>query len=319
MALTEKNQLLIAFKKLYGKSHTNAKFGIFNESAASSVQLGISKIFGQNIPSSPSSSLYSITNGTVEKIKFNLASITLSSYSNTLGSLAGTTIDDEGDTSTSGIHAYKLVLPSDYESNTFNTKVGSAPFVNSTTASDSNGTLQLIPPSFGDSYLAEVSSSTGIISGLDDEDYYIDYYAGILFVQDINRTPTAVTAYAYVADYGAVSASFAISASFATTASYAANAAGITSTAYNNLREISTGSFDADGTKTIELQKFLNTDLDYISLNIFTQPSGTNIYTNDILSIEMSGNLNNKISISLSAPSYNNKDKYKIIAVKESI
>ncbi len=88
MALTEKNQLLIAFKKLYGKSHTNAKFGIFNESAASSVQLGISKIFGQNIPSSPSSSLYSITNGTVEKIKFNLASIALSSYSNTLGSLA---------------------------------------------------------------------------------------------------------------------------------------------------------------------------------------------------------------------------------------
>jgi hypothetical protein len=318
MALTEKNQLLIAFKKLYGKSHTNAKFGIFNESIASSVQLGIDKIFGERVPVSPSSSLYSITDGTVEKIKFNVVGIELSTYASTLGSLANTTIDEEGDTSTNGIHAFKLVLPNDYQTNSSNPNKGISPFVNSITASDTNGTLQLIPPSFGDIYSAEVSSSSGIIGGLDAEDYYIDYYSGILFVQDISRVPTAVTAYAYIGDYGAVSASFATTSSFATTASYAANAVGITNTVYNNLREISTGSFDADGTKTIELQKFADTDLELVSLSILTKPSGTVYYTNDLISVQISGNLNNKLSVYLSAPAYNTSDTYKLIVVKES-
>lgn len=201
MALTEKNQLLIAFKKLYGKSHTSAKFGIFNESIGSSVQLGSSTIFGNNIPSVPSSSLYSITEGTVEKIQFTLEPIALSTYASTLGSIAGTTIDDEGNTAVNGVHAYKLVLPSDYVSNSSNAKKGTGAFLNSAVLSDSNGALQLVPPSFGDLYSAQISSSSGIIGGLDDEDYYLDYYSGILFIQDIGRTPTAVTAYAYVGDF----------------------------------------------------------------------------------------------------------------------
>jgi hypothetical protein len=201
MALTEKNQLLIAFKKLYGKSHTSAKFGIFNESIGSSVQLGSSTIFGNLIPSAPSSSLYSITEGTVEKIEFTLEPIALSTYASTLGALAGTTIDNEGNTAVNGVHAYKLVLPSNYVSNSSNTKKGTGVFLNSTVLSDTNGALQLVPPSFGDLYSAQVSSSSGVIGGLDDEDYYLDYYSGILFIQDIGRTPTAVTAYAYVGNF----------------------------------------------------------------------------------------------------------------------
>ena len=319
MALTEKNQLLIAFKKLYGKSHTNAKFGIFNESIASSVQLGIDKIFGESIPVSPSSSLYSITDGTVEKIKFNVVGIELSTYASTLGSLANTTIDEEGDTSTNGIHAFKLVLPSDYQTNSSNPNKGITPFVNSTTASDTNGTLQLIPPSFGDIYSAEVSSSSGIIGGLDAEDYYIDYYSGILFVQDISRVPTAVTAYAYIGDYGAVSASFATTASFAVSASYAANAVGMSTSTYNSLREITTGSFDADGTKIIELSKFADTDIDLVSVNVFTKPNGATYYTNDLISVQISGNLNSKLSVSISSPAYSSSDNYKLIVVKESV
>lgn len=201
MALTEKNQLLIAFKKLYGKSHTSAKFGVFNESIGSSVQLGASTVFGNAIPSSPSGSLYSITSNTVEKVKFDLVPISLSTYASTLGGVANTSIDDEGDTAVNGVHAYRLVLPANYESNSSNTKKGTGYFINSATASVSNGALQLVPPSFGDLYSAEISSSSGIIGGLDDEDYYLDYYSGILFIQDIGRTPTAVTAYAYVGDY----------------------------------------------------------------------------------------------------------------------
>jgi hypothetical protein len=619
MALTEKNQLLIAFKKLYGKSHTSAKFGIFNESIATSVQLATSTLFGSTIPSIPSTGSYSITSGSVERVTFNLASISLSTYTNTLGSLAGTTIDDEGDTAVNGIHAYKLVLPNNYTSLSSNTKKGTGVFLNSATASDSNGGLQLIPPSLGDLYSAEVSSSSGIIGGLDAEDYYLDYYSGILFVQDIARTPTSVTAYLYVGDYGVVnsiSSSFAINAltasyaananintasfattgsntftgiqnfnnsitgtsayfsgdlfvngtasiarlntisqstlvigdkyivilsggvdhttldgsgilygsgssgptvdenganayikfrssidkleifpglrvsgsitssegisassfvgdgsgltnlplssyvttssfnsftgsyntgsfngsflgtasyaltaayaenatnatssvlqptyhvtgnftqdtvelqlpigsggfpvndidriiytlmtketsgsnwrndlasvelkvssshiyavvsapsqpysysftalnqnitssaaysvttaSYALTAAYAENSSGNITVAYNNLREILTGSFGIDGTKTIELQKFADTDMDFVTFDILTKPSGTNYYTNDLISFQISGNLNNKISIYLSSPAYNSNDRYKIIAVKET-
>lgn len=201
MALTEKNQLLIAFKKLYGKSHTSAKFGIFNESIGSSVQLGSSTIFGNPIPSVPSSSIYSITEGTVEKIQFTLEPIALSTYANTLGSIASTTIDDEGNTAVNGVHAYKLVLPSDYVSNSSNNKKGTGSFLNSAILSDSNGALQLVPPSFGDLYNAQISSSSGIIGGLDDEDYYLDYYSGVLFIQDIGRIPTSVIAYVYVGNF----------------------------------------------------------------------------------------------------------------------
>ena len=122
MALTEKNQLLIAFKKLYGKSHTSAKFGIFNESIGSSVQLGINTIFGNQIPTTPSSSVYDITSGVVEKVKFDLVPISLSTYASSLGGLSGTTIDDEGDTAVNGVHAYRLVLPSNYQTNSNNPK-----------------------------------------------------------------------------------------------------------------------------------------------------------------------------------------------------
>ena len=107
-------------------------------------------------------------------------------------------------------------------------------------------------------------------------------------------------------------------ASFANTASYALNASSNITNAYNSLREIITGTFDINGTKTIELQKFADTDIDYITLDITTKASGTNYYTNDLLSFQLSGNLVNKISIFLSAPSYNDSDRYKIIAVKET-
>jgi hypothetical protein len=302
MALTEKNQLLIAFKKLYGKSHTNPKFGIFNESIASSIQLGFDKIFGQAVPITPETSLYSVTSGSVEKIKFNLVSIALSAYTSSNGALAGTTIDDEGDTLVGGVHAFKLVLPSDYQTNTINTKVGTLPFLNSITASDTNGTLQLVPPSFGDLYLAEVSSSSGIISGLDVEDYFIDYYAGILFIQDINRTPTAVTAYAYVGDY----ADEAISKG------------------YKRLRYQVTGLFDVNGHAEITLPtsslgnaSFPTASFDYVTVDV--QVKEDDKWTNNILSVQtvVTGATNNVIAVVLDAPALNNTNYYRLVAVNE--
>jgi hypothetical protein len=338
MALTEKNQLLIAFKKLYGKSHTSTKFGIFNESIASSVQLGTSTLFGSSVPSTPNTGSYDITSGSVERVTFNLASIALSTYTNTLGSLSNTTIDDEGDTAVNGVHAYKLVLPSNYTSLSSNTKKGTGAFLNSATASDSNGALQLIPPSFGDLYSAEVSSSSGIIGGLDAEDYYLDYYSGILFVQDISRTPTSVTGYLYIGDYGVTNsstASFAISSSYAVnaaTASYAINsltASSITGSAitslqnaYNRLRYQTIGNFDVVGSAIIMLPSsslggyaFPTSSFEYIDVTVTIKEN--NRWINDLLSIQIYTSSTN-VYIELSAPALTNTDQYKLLAVNEN-
>jgi len=205
MSLTTKNQLLIAFKKLVGKAHTNSQFGSANESVASSVQLDSSTIFSQPIPSAPSSSLYSITNNVVEKIQFSLASISLAQYTAVGAAGGGITMDGDGapgqGTFSNGIHAYSLKLPNDYEVSSSNPKKGTSVYVNGQSLTASNGLLQIVPEKYGSSYPASVSSSTGILAALDEEDYILDPYAGILFVQDINRVPTSVTAYVYIGDY----------------------------------------------------------------------------------------------------------------------
>jgi hypothetical protein len=206
MALTAKNQLLIAFKKLVGKAHTNVKFGDSNESVGSNIQIDNSTIFSQPIPASPSSSLYDITNNIVEKVQFDLISIPLSEYT---ASFNASSILSEGDGAptknvdfSSGIHAFALKLPSNYETLSSNLKKGTGYFVNNQSLSASNGGLQIVPEKYNvASYAASVSSSSGIISFTDEEDYILDSYAGILFLQDINRIPTSVTAYLYVGDY----------------------------------------------------------------------------------------------------------------------
>jgi hypothetical protein len=212
MALTQLNQLAISFKKLAGKAHTNASFGIGNEAVASFVQLGTTTIFGEPIPTtSIPASLYGI-NGPVEKLRFQLTSIAASQYTaNNPGGLSGATINATGDgapssgTFTNGLHAYKLSLPSAYESNSTNPKAGTAPFTNSSVISDSAGGLQLIPDSFAAGYGAVIYDSAGQIFPGDQDDYYLDYSTGILFVQDIvsGQPPIYVDAYLYIGKYQA--------------------------------------------------------------------------------------------------------------------
>jgi hypothetical protein len=212
MALTQLNQLAISFKKLAGKAHTNASFGIGNEAVASFVQLGTTTIFGEPIPTtSIPASLYGI-NGPVEKLRFQLTSIAASQYTaNNPGGLSGATINATGDgapsagTFTNGLHAYKLSLPSAYESNSTNPRAGTAPFTNSSVISDSAGGLQLIPDSFAAGYGAVIYDSAGQIFPGDQDDYYLDYSTGILFVQDIvsGQPPIYVDAYLYIGKYQA--------------------------------------------------------------------------------------------------------------------
>lgn len=169
MALTQLNQLAISFKKLAGKAHTNSGFGIGNESFASLVQLGTSTIFAESFPtgSLPTALYGTSSNATIEKVRFQLTSIPASQYTATNpGGLTGATINASGDgaptigTFTNGIHAYRLTLPSDYQTNSNNPKKGTTPFLNSSVLADSAGKLQLVPDSFGPEYAAVVSSST---------------------------------------------------------------------------------------------------------------------------------------------------------------
>lgn len=210
MAFTQLNQLAIAFKKLAGKTHTNASFGASNESIGSNVQLGSSTLFGDVIPSSPTTTLWAITDGVVEKVRFELSSIATSQYAASAGGLSGTTIDDSGDGAptagafSNGIHAYALKLTGSYETDSSNPDAGTTPFTNGYHLTGSNGALQIIPDSFGSDYIAQVRESDGtLIPPLDEIDYYLDPYAGILFVQDYDsgKIPTFVDAFIYTGEF----------------------------------------------------------------------------------------------------------------------
>jgi hypothetical protein len=204
MALTTKNQLLIAYKKLVGKAHTNAQIGDLNEPIGSNIQLDTKTVFAETIPTSASNVVFSITSGTVEKLDFDLVPISLSQYTAVGTSAGGITADGDGaplGTFTNGVHAFKLKLPADYVSNSSNSKKGTQFFLNGQILSDTGGRLQIVPPRYGNSYKPIVSSSSGIISELNEENYYLDTYAGILFLQDINRVPTKVSAHLYVGNF----------------------------------------------------------------------------------------------------------------------
>jgi len=245
MALTQLNQLAIAFKKLSGKTHTNSNFGANNESIGSSVQLGTSTIFGETIASSPNTALFSTSSG-VEKIAFELSPIDLSIYTVKTGSLAANTsssIGNQGDGAptlgvfSNGYHAYALKITGSYQANSNNPKKGTAPFIDGYHVSGSGGTLQLVPEQYGPSYIATIKSQSTTIFPGNEIDYYLDYYSGILFVQDYASTvvPTTVESYIYIGKYakevissGSGEPAFPFSGSAVITGSLTISGSGIT-------------------------------------------------------------------------------------------
>lgn len=216
MALTQLNQLAIAFKKLAGKSHTNSSFGIGNEAIPSLLQVGSTSIFGQAIPTTGiPSSIFSVdANNIVEKVRFELSAIPLSQYQDSNpGGLTSATINASGDgaptqgTFTNGYHAYALKITGSYNLNSSNPKKGSIPFTDGYFLSGSAGKLQLVPDSFNSGYSAIVlngpTEGTNTIAPGDEIDYYVDYSTGMLFVQDYNSSnlPLYVDGYLYIGDY----------------------------------------------------------------------------------------------------------------------
>ncbi|OUU74626.1 MAG: hypothetical protein CBC29_05730 [Methylococcaceae bacterium TMED69] len=194
MALNDASKINISLKKLSGKAHTSNDKGLPNEGLPSNVTLASSTIFGETIPSSPTANITNpfTRSGTgtfqVEYVR-----------------LIATYIP--GTDTPAGKHGFKLSLPSDYATKSSHGPTGA--FVNNADIYSSNGALQLVPPSFGTTYEAKpyygtVGSGT-LIPVLDDRDWTIDYFNGILFQQDppadTSQNPTYVDAFIYIGDY----------------------------------------------------------------------------------------------------------------------
>lgn len=212
---TDTTATLFAQKKLLGKAHTsNLKIDV-EEIIGSNIQTSTGLVFGDLIPNSPSQTLYQLQGvggsspDSVEYIQFVLNVLTGSTYdANSTGGGSGS---DSGESlQTSGPHAYKFQLPSNYESLTSNTKAGNGVFDNNKLVHETLGQLQLIPPFYSQTapnpYIIKIYKDDGSggvgdeIPLLDNIDWSVDYYNGILFLQDYVSTkiPVYARAFAYV-------------------------------------------------------------------------------------------------------------------------
>lgn len=205
---TNTSATYFAQKKLLGKAHTSNLKIDGEETIGSNIQAASSLIFGETIPSSPSRTLNTVQ-GTVEYIEFVLEALTGTTYdANSDGGGSG---DDSGESlQTSGPHAYKFKFPSNYESISGNSNAGSGYFVNSALVHESLGSVQIIPPFFSQDapnpYIVKIYQDDGSgnagteIPLLDNIDWNIDYYNGILFLQDYSssKIPAFARGFAYI-------------------------------------------------------------------------------------------------------------------------
>lgn len=213
---------LFAQKKLLGKAHTSNLKIDGEEVIGSNIQTSTNLIFGEKIPNAPSQTLY-VAQGapgtnpatgqpyptTVEYIQFVLTAITGTTYdANVSGGGSGTDAADL--TQIAGPHAYKFTLPSNYQSLTSNPKAGNGVFDNNKLVHETLGQLQLIPPFYSQTapnpYIVKLYKDNGSgnigdeIPLLDNVDWNIDSYNGVLFLQDYSasKIPAFAQAFAYI-------------------------------------------------------------------------------------------------------------------------
>ncbi len=190
MALTNASRVAITLKKVQGKSHTKTESELYNEPFSSGLTLSSKTIFAECPSTNPNLALNSITGGIVEKVRFSCEYI-------------------PGTDTIAGKHAFKLSLLPNYESISVNPNKSTGYYHNSATISESGGKLQLVPPQFGDKYIAKVYyGSIGEFTEISLTDkicWNLDYFSGIFFQQDpspdASKNPTYIEAYLYVGEY----------------------------------------------------------------------------------------------------------------------
>ena len=196
-----------AAKKLLGKAHTSNLKGDVNEAIPSNVSIVSDGVFAESIPNSPGTDMYtaySASNGgpaTVEKVYFDVVAISDTVYD----------ANDSGgggdESSASGTHGYYLKLPSNYESVSANSDRGSGNYTNGKRVYDSRGGLQLVPPFVSNAspnryflqlWKGDPTNAANEITSGDSVDWQVDYYSGVVFIQDYNASTIPVTASAYL-------------------------------------------------------------------------------------------------------------------------
>ena len=211
---TDTSATLFAQKKLLGKAHTSNLKIDGEEVIGSNIQAATNIIFGDRIPDNPSQSLYSVQGVSaaypgVEYVEFELVSIAGTTYdANNTGGGSGS---DTGEASqTAGPHAYMFRFPSNYQTLTNNVKAGNGVFENQKYLHETLGQAQLIPPFFSQNapnpYIVTLYKDNGSgtagdeIPLLDNIDWNVDYYNGILFIQDYSasKIPAFARAFVYV-------------------------------------------------------------------------------------------------------------------------
>jgi len=219
---TTRNLSQIAEKKLVGKAHSSANKTDNAEDIPSAVQLNTTTIFGQPVPSKPAdnitTTLWDVT-GNVQKVQFDVVEIGLTRYDADASTEAG------GDDSpqSNGPHGWALVMTSDYETSSSgkHSKVGTAPYENSTKVYETLGALQLVPTNMylnasdpaNNPYTPKIytwdgsnnsSKSATPLTISDHLDWFVDAYAGTVFFQEYDgRVPYKVEAYIYIGDMAA--------------------------------------------------------------------------------------------------------------------
>jgi len=198
---------LFAQKKLLGKANTSAAKSDSQEVIGSNIQAGAQTLFAEDIPDNPERTLHllqSASNGgpaTVEYVQFDLTSIGGTTYD-------ANDYDSDASAQSAGPHAYKLALSGTYQTNSSNPNKGNGVFNNSKTIYETLGACQLVPPNFSgqspNPYILklykETPSDANEIPLLDELDWSIDYYNGILFVQDYDasKIPKYARGFVYV-------------------------------------------------------------------------------------------------------------------------
>lgn len=255
MAILNQVATQIAVKRLSGKAQVSALLSLSQEAKASTVQTLSSTVFGELVPNTPtteSADLYVVQSsslsdpGTVMLAEFAVYPLAgTSKYQNVINGGVGTGVDelDTGENSIDTYHAYALYISggaAGFEASA--TTNGFDTYASTTTALGTgqfqdgfyltgSGKLQIVPEfasvdnftaayPYNNKYTPIIRSTDGSIiqpnSGID---WYLDPYAGILFIQDpedygtnYNTTtgasqnsgpeiPSKITAFLYVGKY----------------------------------------------------------------------------------------------------------------------
>ena len=206
---------LFSQKKLLGRAHTSNLKSDAQEAIPSNIQVSSQTIFGEKIPDNPSHTLYLMQSAsaggaaTVEYVDFIVTPIGGTSYDANTGSFGQVGFGGGDEATAAGTHGYKLVMSGNYEALSSNPYKGNGYYDDDKVVYETLGKVQLVPPNFSNQganpyflklYKGDPTDATNEITSLDETDWQIDYYSGIIFLQDYrnDRVPTHARGFLYV-------------------------------------------------------------------------------------------------------------------------